>query len=84
MTQNPAFHNDDKFVLHFSILKICVHLRPKKFGVLSSEFGVKGDKALFLILGSLGISNFRQFFICTTVLQSLQILLGILEWETRL
>jgi hypothetical protein len=23
-----------------------------------------GGKALFLILGTLGISNFRQFFIC--------------------
>jgi hypothetical protein len=26
---------------------IRVHPCPKKFGVLSSEFGVKGDKALF-------------------------------------
>jgi hypothetical protein len=51
--------------LHFSILKICVHLPPKKFGVgaglkpARTEFGVKGDKALFLILG-----NSLSAFIC--------------------
>jgi hypothetical protein len=46
-------------------LSVCirVHPRPKKFGVCRgallrarAEFGVKGDKALFLTLG-----NFRHF-----------------------
>ena len=37
---------------------------PKKFGVLSSEFGVKGDKILILILGTLGTPNSRNFLFC--------------------
>ena len=50
---------------------------PKKFGVCRgvllralTGFGVKGDKALFLTLGILGISNFRHFssvFICVPI-----------------
>jgi hypothetical protein len=46
---------------------IRVHPRPKKFGVCRGallrarrEFGVKGDKALFLILGT---RNFGHFLI---------------------
>jgi hypothetical protein len=42
------------FVPNASSVFIRVHPRPEKFGVLSPELGVKGNKALFSTLGSLG------------------------------
>jgi hypothetical protein len=49
--------SSSSFINASSVL-IRVHPRPKKFGVLSSEFEVKGDKALFLTLGTL--AHFRH------------------------
>jgi len=49
------------FVTLYPCLSAFIRVQ-KKFGVLSSEFGVKGDKALFLTLGTLGtLAHFRHF-----------------------